>query len=85
MSKQPLVTKDLESGPPLLHPMMLDSPELRWAFIRKVYAIVAIQLIATSVVSAVVVLVHPITNFLVGSRIGFAVYIAIAVTSIIGN
>ncbi|GFZ13598.1 bax inhibitor-1 family protein [Actinidia rufa] len=39
---------DVESGTAEpLYPMMLESPELRWAFIRKIYSILSIQLLLT--------------------------------------
>ncbi|CAA6667205.1 unnamed protein product [Spirodela intermedia] len=70
---------DLEAGEASvpLYPMMLESPDLRWAFIRKVYSILSIQLLLTAVVSAVVVSVHPISHFFVSSGLGLAVYIVI--------
>lgn len=70
---------DLEAGEASvpLYPMMLESPDLRWAFIRKVYSILTIQLLLTVVVAAVVVFVHPISHFFVSSGLGFSVYIVI--------
>ncbi|RWW13592.1 hypothetical protein BHE74_00024000 [Ensete ventricosum] len=54
--------------------MMLESPELRWAFIRKVYSIIAVQLALTAAVAAVVIAVPPISHFFVSSTAGLAVY-----------
>ncbi|KAF5191196.1 Lifeguard-like protein [Thalictrum thalictroides] len=72
---------DLERGgggnTPLLYPMMLESPELRWAFIRKIYTILSLQLILTIVVASIVVTIHPISNFFVSSTAGLVVYIGI--------
>ncbi|CAL9076964.1 unnamed protein product [Musa acuminata var. zebrina] len=65
---------DLESGTQPLYPMMSESPELRWAFIRKVYSIIAVQLALTAAVAAVVIAVPPISHFLVSSTAGLAVY-----------
>ncbi|KAM5563663.1 hypothetical protein ABKV19_018334 [Rosa sericea] len=52
---------------------MVDSPELRWAFIRKVYVILTVQLLLTIAVAATVDLVLPIAYFLVKTRSGLAV------------
>ncbi|OAY72935.1 BI1-like protein [Ananas comosus] len=59
---------DLESGSGgggggALYPYMIESPQLRWAFIRKVYAIVAFQILATTAVAAAVNFVHPVRAF----------------------
>lgn len=68
---------DVESGARPLYPMMLESPELRWSFIRKVYSIIAIQLLATIAVGAVVVTVRPIATFFATTGAGLAVYIVL--------
>ncbi|KAK3149078.1 hypothetical protein QOZ80_3AG0212680 [Eleusine coracana subsp. coracana] len=44
-------------------PYLIESPQLRWAFIRKVYVIVAMQLLLTVAVAATVNLVDPIRAF----------------------
>lgn len=75
---------DVESGNNRqLYPSMLESPELRWSFIRKVYSIVAIQLLLTIAVGAVVVSVHQISHFMVSTRGGLAVYIVLIITPFI--
>ncbi|XP_029122945.1 protein LIFEGUARD 2-like [Elaeis guineensis] len=66
---------DVESGPRPLYPMMLESPELRWAFIRKIYAILTVQMLLTVAVAAVVVTVRPISHFFVSSGAGLGLYI----------
>ncbi|KAL7111557.1 hypothetical protein ACP275_05G096300 [Erythranthe tilingii] len=38
---------DVEAGTDLLYPLMQESPDLRWALIRKVYSILTLQLLAT--------------------------------------
>ena len=38
-----------------LYPGMQESPELRWALIRKIYVILSLQLLLTAAVAAVVV------------------------------
>ncbi|XVE73076.1 hypothetical protein DITRI_Ditri11bG0088700 [Diplodiscus trichospermus] len=70
---------DAEAGARPLYPMMLEPPELRWAFIRKIYSIVAIQLLATIGVAATVVTVHPISHFFVSSVAGLALYIVVII------
>ncbi|GAB4841641.1 Protein LIFEGUARD 2 [Ancistrocladus abbreviatus] len=78
MMWQPASRKDdLESGARPLYPMMLESPELRWAFIRKIYSIISLQLLATIAVGAVVVSVHPIAHFFVSTGAGLALYIVL--------
>ncbi|KAI3678886.1 hypothetical protein L6452_38190 [Arctium lappa] len=80
MSQQPVVKTDVESGTSRsLYPMMLESPELRWSFIRKVYSIVAVQLLLTVAVAAFVVSYHPIVTFLTTTRGGLACYILLII------
>ncbi|MQL99439.1 hypothetical protein Taro_032160 [Colocasia esculenta] len=67
------------SGAPPLYPSMLESPQLRWAFIRKVYSIISIQLLLTVAVAAVIVTVHPISHFFVSTPAGLALYICLLV------
>ncbi|KAL7151502.1 hypothetical protein ABFS83_04G035000 [Erythranthe nasuta] len=74
---------DVESGGRPLYPMMLESPELRWSFIRKIYTIVAIQLLCTIAVGAVVVTVHPISLFFTTTGAGLALYIILIITPFI--
>ncbi|KAK9992696.1 hypothetical protein SO802_027681 [Lithocarpus litseifolius] len=71
---------DVESGNNnQLYPMMLESPQLRWAFIRKVYSILCIQMLLTTAVAATVVFVRPIPNFFTQTAAGLAVYIVICI------
>eukprot|EP01018_Ginkgo_biloba_P000536 Gb_17476 [translate_table: standard] len=60
---------DLESGfggGRTLYPGLgLEDNEMRWAFIRKVYAILSVQFLLTVIVASTVVLYSPITLFLV--------------------
>ncbi|KAK9160864.1 hypothetical protein Syun_007205 [Stephania yunnanensis] len=75
---------DLEKGNPQgLYPSMTESPDLRWGFIRKIYAILSIQMLLTVAVAAVVVFVHPIAPFFVSSPAGLAVYIVLCFTPLI--
>ncbi|KAG0547196.1 hypothetical protein BDA96_01G058800 [Sorghum bicolor] len=67
---------DLEAGgASLLYPGMTESPELRWAFVRKIYVILAVQLAMTAAVSGFVVKVPAVSNFFVSSNAGIALYI----------
>lgn len=62
---------DVEEGAAApLYPMMTENPELRWAFIRKIYAILTVQLLLTVAVCAVVVALHPTADFLVSTNLG---------------
>ncbi|KAM0840688.1 hypothetical protein ACQ4PT_041330 [Festuca glaucescens] len=58
-----------------LYPGMTESPELRWALIRKIYVILSLQLLLTAVVAAVVVKVRAIPHFFVSTNAGFGLYI----------
>lgn len=61
-----------------MYPHMMESPQLRWAFIRKVYVIVCLQLLLTVAVAAMVNLVGPIANFFLSRTLG-AIFATIAV------
>ncbi|KAF8401746.1 hypothetical protein HHK36_012692 [Tetracentron sinense] len=74
--KEPVLV-DVEAGSHRLYPVMLESPELRWAFIRKVYTILSVQMLITVAVAAVVVTVHPIAKFFATTGTGLALYILI--------
>ncbi|KAH6796849.1 Bax inhibitor-1 family protein [Perilla frutescens var. hirtella] len=74
---------DVESGREPLYPMMLESPELRWSFIRKIYSIVSIQLLLTTAVAAVVVTVRPISTFFTTTNAGLFLYILLIITPFI--
>ncbi|CAM8979418.1 unnamed protein product [Rhodiola kirilowii] len=79
MLQQPYRKDDIEAGNGggALYPTMVESPELRWSFIRKVYSIISIQLLLTVAVASVVVFVHPIKTFFVTTPVGFALYIVL--------
>ncbi|KAG5567548.1 hypothetical protein RHGRI_002924 [Rhododendron griersonianum] len=62
---------------------MLERPELRWSFIRKVYSILTFQLLLTVAVSAVVVKVRPIALFFATTPDGLALYILLLCTPFI--
>ncbi|KAL4308448.1 hypothetical protein GQ457_01G051510 [Hibiscus cannabinus] len=83
MWNQPYGKNDTEAGASPLYPMMLEPPEVRWAFIRKIYSIIAIQLLATIAVAATVVTVRPISHFFVGTGAGLALYIVLIITPFI--
>ncbi|KAK2417645.1 protein LIFEGUARD [Trifolium repens] len=73
--------RDLENGTTTetrtLYPMMLENPQLRWSFIRKVYFIITFQLLLTIAVASVVVFVPPIAHFFVSSTQGLVLYIVL--------
>ncbi|GMN48852.1 hypothetical protein TIFTF001_018031 [Ficus carica] len=80
---QPYRKADIEVGATNLYPMMLENPELRWSFIRKIYSIVCIQLLATIAVAAIVVSVHPISHFFANTGAGLGLYIVLLITPFI--
>ncbi|TYK30146.1 BI1-like protein [Cucumis melo var. makuwa] len=65
--------------------MMMESPQLRWGFIRKVYAIISMQLLLTAAVAAAVVFIRPIPNFFVKTTPGIIAYIGIVIFTFIGE
>ena len=74
---------DLENDQ--FYPIMMDSPQLRWAFIRKVYTIISMQLLLTTAVAAAVVFIRPIPIFFVKTTPGLIAYIGILVFTFIGH
>ncbi|KAF3341733.1 BI1-like protein [Carex littledalei] len=58
------------------------SPEKRWAFLRKVYSILAIQMLLTVVVASTVVYVQPV-NLFVSTPGGLVLYISSLILPII--
>ncbi|KAJ6430103.1 hypothetical protein OIU84_021499 [Salix udensis] len=66
-----------------LYPMMQEPPQLRWAFIRKVYVILAMQLLLTVGVAATVVFVRPIPQFILHTTPGLAIYIVFLILTLI--
>ncbi|XP_030456697.1 protein LIFEGUARD 4-like [Syzygium oleosum] len=77
-------TGDVESGPPAPAgdascPGMLESPQLRWAFVRKVYAILLSQLLLTAGVAAAVALVKPVSRFIAETWPGSMVVLVLVV------
>lgn len=79
MWTQPYRKPDVEAGSRPLYPMMLESPDLRWAFIRKVYSIIAFQLLLTIAVAAVVVSNRQIAVFFATTGAGLALYILVII------
>jgi FtsH-binding integral membrane protein len=62
-----------------------EDPRLRWAFVRKVYAILALQFAFTAGLAAVACLVHPIPRFfLAGSVASWSVFITIILAPFLG-
>uniref|UniRef100_A0ACD5UP74 Uncharacterized protein n=1 Tax=Avena sativa TaxID=4498 RepID=A0ACD5UP74_AVESA len=74
---------DMEAGGGAC-PYMIESPQLRWAFIRKVYVIVSMQLLATIAVASTVYLVPDIRRFfLARTPAALAAFVLIIVAPII--
>lgn len=59
--------RDIESGGTLYPGLSAGENQLRWGFIRKVYGILAGQMILTAAVSSVTVLYAPINDLLRGN------------------
>ncbi|GAU14809.1 hypothetical protein TSUD_50210 [Trifolium subterraneum] len=76
---------DIEAGfhNDSLYPGMMESPELRWGFIRKVYIIVSIQLLFTAAFASLFVFFPPAKNFVLHNHTGIFVLIGAFVVSII--
>ncbi|KAK1681957.1 hypothetical protein QYE76_042805 [Lolium multiflorum] len=75
--------RDVEAGG-MACPYMIESPQLRWAFIRKVYVIVSMQLLATIAVASTVYLVPDIRRFfLARTPAALAAFVLIIVAPII--
>lgn len=74
---------DIEAQNGGLYPGMMENPELRWGFIRKVYVILCFQLLLTVAVASVVVFVHPINDFVLHTPAGLALYILTIVLTFI--
>ena len=78
--------RDLEAAAafPPAGAYMIESPQLRWAFIRKVYALVAMQLMATVAVVAAAYFVPAIRRFFAArTPAAVATFVAIIVAPII--
>ncbi|KAL9410661.1 hypothetical protein AB3S75_044439 [Citrus x aurantiifolia] len=74
---------DVERGTTELYPGMIEPPEIRWAFIRKVYAIVAMQILLTITVASVVVFVKPIHKFLASGTPGLVLLIVVFILTLL--
>ncbi|KEH23822.1 inhibitor of apoptosis-promoting Bax1 protein [Medicago truncatula] len=72
--------RDVESGERILYPTILENPELRLSFIRKVYSILTFQLLLTIVITSIVVFVRPIANFFINTAEGYALYHVLRIT-----
>ena len=58
-----------------LYPSMMENADLRWAFLRKVYALLSLQLLLTVGLIATVVFVCAIPKFMFHTTPGIAVCI----------
>ncbi|RRT36942.1 hypothetical protein B296_00056276, partial [Ensete ventricosum] len=69
----------VEAGIRALYPVMLEPPELRWAFIRKIYSILSAQMLITVAVATAVVSIHPVSRFFVTSSAGLGLYVFLVI------
>lgn len=81
---------DIETGhtpaAAALYPNMAENPSFRWAFIRKVYSIILIQLLLTVAVASAFIFVRPISVFLfAGTPVSWAVLILIIIAPLISE
>ncbi|XP_022155831.1 BI1-like protein isoform X2 [Momordica charantia] len=83
MWSHPYRKVDAEAGAGPRFLVMLEPPHLRWAFIRKVYSIISVQLLATIAIAATVVSVRPISTFFVRDSTGLALYVLVIITPFI--
>ncbi|KAH7864566.1 hypothetical protein Vadar_031112 [Vaccinium darrowii] len=65
------------------YPMMLEGPQMRWAFTRKVYPILAFQLLLTAAVAFVVVLVRPFSVFFATTTAGLVLHFVLLLIPVI--
>lgn len=74
---------DIETGKGgQLYPNMMESPEMRWAFIRKVYAILSIQMLMSVAIGATVA-TNPRFREIMATKAGLGIYIGICIFAII--
>ncbi|KAJ8421020.1 hypothetical protein Cgig2_017149 [Carnegiea gigantea] len=71
------------AGTGQFYPNMMENPRFRWGFIRKVYVIIAMQLLLTVGVAAIVVFVEPVATFMVSIPAGLAVYVSIFISTVL--
>ncbi|CAJ2650485.1 unnamed protein product [Trifolium pratense] len=71
--------RGMDSGERTLYPIniMHQNPRIRMSFIRKVYSIVAFQLLLTVVVASVLIFVPPVANFFNNYIPNYVLYIVI--------
>ncbi|XP_047945034.1 protein LIFEGUARD 4-like [Salvia hispanica] len=55
---------DLEKGNGQLYPGMMENPQMRWGFIRKVYSILCLQLLITFGTAIAMTFIQPVRLFL---------------------
>ncbi|KAL5203636.1 hypothetical protein ABZP36_008507 [Zizania latifolia] len=79
--------KEAEAAAAVVSPRKVseeEDPRLRWAFVRKVYGILALQLAFTAAIAAVACAVKPVPRFLEsGSLASWLVYIAILLSPLL--
>ncbi|XP_078159631.1 protein LIFEGUARD 2-like [Carex rostrata] len=56
-------------------PVIIENVEVRWAFLKKVYSVLAIEMLIMVAVAWTIVFVPPVANFFVSTSIGFGLYI----------
>ncbi|KAH9316118.1 hypothetical protein KI387_024745, partial [Taxus chinensis] len=78
-SKNPYTDLEASVSTPLYPGIPDQENALRWAFIRKVYAILSVQMLLTVAAGSIVVFVRPVALFFVSSGLGLGLYIALVI------
>jgi FtsH-binding integral membrane protein len=78
---------DVEAAYPAEHDgYMIETPELRWAFIRKVYVIVSLQMLVTVAVAGAMYLTPAVRNFFLSQTLAALVaFIVILISPLLGT
>lgn len=66
------------------YPIIMENLEMRWAFVKKVTPIQAIQMLLMVAVALTVMFVPPVANFFVSTTVGFGLYIVSTILPFIG-
>ncbi|XP_062183153.1 protein LIFEGUARD 2-like [Phragmites australis] len=61
----------------------MESPNLRWALVHKIYVILTVQLTMTTTIAAFVVKVRAISEFFLSSNAGIVLYIFLIILPLI--
>lgn len=74
---------DVENGQ--LYPGMMENPQMRWAFIRKIYVLLCLQLLFSFGVGCVLFFNPTVKHFMMGSPVGWAIILAALILTVISK